>query len=92
MRIHVLSAGLLCGLLAAGGAWPADPPMEVTTDTPDYCAQLARAVGARNSQLAEVQRLLMEGRELCGRGEVRGGIVRLRRALVMLNQDGAAPP
>ena len=33
----------------------------------------------------DVQRLLAEGREMCDRGKTRGGIRRLRHALVLLH-------
>ncbi len=56
----------------------------LTTDTPAYCAQLARQVAEHHSPLLDVQRLLAEGREMCEQGQIRGGIRRLRRALVML--------
>ena len=63
-----------------------DPPSFVlTSDTPVYCAQLARQLADRHSPLLDVQRLLAEGREMCENGEVRAGIRRLRRALVILH-------
>ncbi len=61
------------------------PSFALTTDTPAYCAQLARQVAERRSAIADVQRLLSEGREMCDRGATRGGIRRLRRALVLLH-------
>ncbi len=68
----------------------ADPPsFALMTDTPAYCGQLARQVADRHSPVLDVQRLLAEGRELCDRGEVRGGIRRLRRALVLLHHGHA---
>jgi len=98
---------LLC-LLAAAPARAADDPQSfpLTTDTPQYCAQLAKQVSDRHSTLPDVQRLLAEGTDMCGRGQIRGGIRRLRRALVMLHhhrpkdlaprpgtaKDGAAKP
>ena len=70
----------------------ADDPQSftLTTDTPQYCAQLAKQVTDRHSTLPDVKRLLAEGRDLCDRGEVRGGIRRLRRALVMLHHRRTA--
>jgi hypothetical protein len=61
------------------------PSFVLTTDTPAYCTQLAKQVEARHSTLMDVQRLLAEGRDLCDRGQIRGGIRRLRRALVILH-------
>ena len=68
------------------------PSFALTTDTPAYCAQLVRQVVERHSSSVDVQRLLAEGRELCDRGQVRGGIRRLRRALVLLHHRGASSP
>jgi hypothetical protein len=73
-------------LLAAMPAQADDlPSFTLTTDTPAYCAQLAKQVGDRHSTLPDVQRLLAEGHDMCDRGEVRGGIRRLRHALVILH-------
>jgi hypothetical protein len=73
-------------LLAGTPAWADDPPsFTLTTDTPAYCTQLSKQVGDRHSTIADVQRLLAEGRDMCDRGEVRGGIRRLRRALIILH-------
>ncbi len=79
---------LLLGVQVTGAVSArADDPQSftLTTDTPQYCAQLAKQVGDRHSSIADVKRLLAEGRALCDRGEVRGGIRRLRRALVILH-------
>ena len=57
----------------------------LTSDTPAYCAQLARQIVERHSPVLDVQRLLAEGREMCDRGQIRGGIRRLRHALVLLH-------
>ena len=79
-------------LLAASPCLANDPPsFALTTDTASYCAQLAKQVADRHSTLLDVQRLLAEGREMCDRGQVRGGIKRLRRALVMLHHRDASP-
>ena len=82
LRVPVLLASL--GL--SGRAAADEPPsFALTTDTPAYCAQLVRQVAERHSASLDVQRLLAEGREMCENGEVRGGIRRLRRALVLLH-------
>jgi hypothetical protein len=65
-------------------------PMTVTTDTPQYCAQLVQQIAQRHSSLPDVARLLSEGRELCEQGEVRTGLRHLRRAEIILNHQ--APP
>ena len=77
-------------LVAAMPCRADEPSFTLTTDTPTYCAQLARQVAERHSALLDVQRLLAEGREMCEQGQVRGGIRRLRRALVMLRHRAAA--
>jgi hypothetical protein len=61
------------------------PSFALTTDTAQYCAQLIKQVSERHSTVPDVVRLLSEGREMCERGQVRGGIRRLRRALVVLH-------
>ncbi len=62
---------------------PADRPMAVTSDTADYCATLARLVGQAPSPTADARRLLADGQDMCARGKIRGGIARLRRALII---------
>ncbi len=82
LGVFVLLASLgLCGR----GLADEPPSFALTTDTPAYCAQLVRQVAERRSQSLDVQRLLAEGREMCEDGEIRGGIRRLRRALVLLH-------
>jgi hypothetical protein len=86
-------------LLVAASPAPAQeqPSFVVTTDTAQYCAQLGREIVSRQSRAAdlphvEVQRLLAEGRDMCARGAIRGGIARLRRALVILHHRSAPGP
>ena len=84
-------------LLLASPCLAEDPPsFALTSDTAAYCAQLARQVADRHSAVSDVQRLLGEGRDMCDRGQIRGGIRRLRRALVILHhrlvKEDAAPP
>ena len=65
-------------------------PQQVTTDTPEYCLQLLDRI----SELAriavnppqEATSLSAEGQRMCNQGQTRGGILRLRRALVLLRQ------
>lgn len=76
----------MVGLLGAVPAFAQEAQsFPLSTDTPQYCAGLVKQVSERHSAVADVQRLLAEGREMCDRGEIRGGIRRLRRALVMLH-------
>jgi hypothetical protein len=68
-------------------------PFEVTSDTPEYCVRLldriARLVTASSAPLPrEVFDLSSEGQRMCDHGQTRGGILRLRRALVIMKQVG----
>lgn len=62
-------------------------PVEVTTDSADYCEALARRVPRPPLASPEVTRLRREGTALCDSGHLQGGIMRLRRAL-LLSRDG----
>jgi hypothetical protein len=78
-------------LLAAAPCSAEDPPsFALTTDTLQYCVMLAKQVSDRHSPITDVQRLLSEGRAMCDRGQIRGGIRRLRRALVILHHVAPA--
>jgi hypothetical protein len=69
-------------------------PMRVTTDTAEYCDTLAslvtraeRAQVARDTHAAELQQvrdLVEEGHHMCADGLIRSGLLRLRRALMIL--------
>ena len=84
---------LLFWLLAVPRALAQDvPSFTLTTDTPQYCAQLAKQVADHHSAIPDVQHLLSEGHDMCDRGQIRGGIRRLRRALVILHHHRAASP
>jgi hypothetical protein len=62
--------------------------MQVMTDTPEYCWHLASEVAATPREFRqlppEVRMLALEGQRMCDRGLIRGGILRLRRALLLL--------
>lgn len=75
--------------LPSGVSPAADDPPRVITDSSDYCRQLRLMVEEVVRQTAAappwgVAMLTEEGGRMCDRGLVRGGIVRLRRALMML--------
>jgi hypothetical protein len=68
-------------------------PMEVTSDTPEYCLELLDRV----SELVrltvvpvprEVTDLTTEGHRMCAHGQTRGGIMRLRSALMIMEKGG----
>lgn len=85
---------LAVGLATTVLAQPASPqaPMEVTTDTPEYCIQLLDRVHSM-VQLAiakpphEVSFLSSEGQKMCAQGQTRGGIMRLRQAIMLMMHD-----
>jgi hypothetical protein len=91
--ILLVSAGLSLGLgiglssalpgLSEGAASDAATP--VTTDTLDYCNRLAREVAALRAP-DTARELTSEGQTLCREGQIRGGILRLRRAMVMVHE------
>ena len=62
--------------------------MRVMTDTPEYCWHLAAEIAATPRELRnlppDIRMLAMEGQRMCDHGLVRPGIMRLRRALMML--------
>jgi hypothetical protein len=93
-------AGLVTSL-AAAAALSASPvsgqttPLLVTTDTPQYCLHLLDEVSQlmrdAPSPPPEVTNLSTEGQRMCGQGQTRGGILRLRRALVLLKSRTLPP-
>lgn len=75
--------GLSSALLVATAARPDQQPVEVTTDSVDYCEALARRLPLPPIASPEVTRLRHEGEWMCDNGHVHGGIMRLRRALLL---------
>lgn len=88
-----LSVGLGVAAMPSPGAGQG-LPAQVTTDTPQYCLQLldrvSELVRIRVNPPEEVTDLSAAGQRMCDQGQTRGGIMRLRRALVLL-QQGAEP-
>lgn len=64
-----------------------DAPMVVTSDTRAYCLSLSDRIHRYGVMPQEVRELETEGRDLCEQGRVRGGINRLRRALMVLRAE-----
>jgi hypothetical protein len=64
------------------------PPEQVTSDTPAYCQQLAQRLDRLRNGVANppqaVNDLSAEGKHMCDQGLTRGGILRLRSAIVLL--------
>ena len=75
---------------AQNGAHDGDAPgaaMIVTSDSSAYCHTLSGAIEAHGALPREVRDLKVEGDGLCNGGHVRGGIARLRRALLALHKE-----
>jgi len=95
--IRSLGVGLLLmsgGFIgtAGGGA----PPTVLTTDTPEYCQKLIDRISqeiraASVPPPVEVASLSTEGQRMCNDGLTRGGVLRLRRALLILEQSATTP-
>lgn len=71
---------------AAPDAESGDGVMIVTTDTTAYCRTLSTAIAAYRALPREVMDLKAQGDGLCHKGQVQGGIARLRRALLVLEE------
>lgn len=81
--LTAVQLALLIALLSVPlAAAAADGPVRVTTDSTAYCAELAGRLAEQPYGLVEPARSLAdEGLRLCGKGHVRTGIAKLRRAL-----------
>ena len=70
-----------------------EPPMKVTSDSPEFCNELSAEVSEEERARhptplpEEVRVLTVEGRKMCEEGHLRPGILRLRRALQILKGD-----
>jgi hypothetical protein len=99
------ATGLLITLSALSSATPRSVavqdrivqanPMEVTSDTPEYCLRLLDRVSdlVRVSSAPvprEVTDLTTEGHRMCTHGQTRGGIMRLRSALMIMENGAGA--
>jgi hypothetical protein len=65
--------------------------MEITTDTPEYCQKLLHRVSelvrlASTPVPRDVVDLTAEGQRMCDHGQPRGGIMRLRSALLLMEK------
>jgi hypothetical protein len=70
-------------------------PMEVTTDTAEYCQHLLHRIRslARVATVPvphDVADLTSEGKQMCDNGQTRGGIMRLRSALMLMEKSSGA--
>jgi hypothetical protein len=93
----------LCAVATAGQSRPPEAPavvqtpgpMRLTTDSVEYCGDLAKRVrispALTDQALSdEVMMLVREGQRMCAHGLVIGGVARLRRALMLA--QGTPPP
>jgi len=77
-RLPILALVLAAPALATG----AEPVARVTTDSPDYCRELAQRLAPMPGARSEPARSLAEdGLRLCENGHPRSGVARLRRAI-----------
>ena len=63
----------------------------VTSDTAEYCNTLLGRISGmmhRAPPPVEAAALSVEGERMCEHGQTRGGIMRLRRVIVILNHAG----
>jgi hypothetical protein len=89
--LSLLTIGFGLPIMAAAPNASTQPDaMEVTSDTPAYCTLLLERVSNLMHVLPEARpdatRLSNEGQRLCDQGHIRGGILRLRRAWLLLTQ------
>ena len=92
---------VLCGAAesvpspADGGAAATAPTdsrtMIVTSDSGAYCRTLSGAIEAHGTLSREVSELKTQGDGLCDEGQIRSGINRLRRALLVLTHRNVPP-
>jgi hypothetical protein len=91
LAIAIVASAAWLGALPVAGQ---SPPQQVTSDTPQYCLHLLDRVSemvrlAGTPPPHEVAYLSNEGQRMCDQGQTRGGILRLRQALMlMLHQSG----
>lgn len=90
---RTIALGAATAWLGATPVVGQSPPERVTSDTPQYClhlldrvSEMVRIAGSPPPQ--EVTFLSSEGQRMCDQGQTRGGILRLRRALVLMMHQG----
>ena len=93
MAASIALGAVLLGAMPVVGQ---QTPQQVTTDTPEYCLKLLDRVSemvriASAPPPQEVSSLSSEGQRMCDQGQTRGGILRLRRALMLMMHSTAEP-
>jgi hypothetical protein len=94
IRSFGLGLALVSGVLVSSAGGDGIPAV-VTTDSPEYCQKLFDRIGqvlhtAAAPPPTEVASLSTEGQHMCNDGLTRGGILRLRRALLILEKGPTA--
>ena len=90
-------------LASGGGLMPLDQqvaaqqahdpgPVGITTDTAEYCLYLqdrihTLIIAAAAPPPHEATALTQEGQRMCEHGQTRGGVMRLRRALLLIQRE-----
>lgn len=92
----VACLGLMTIVMSAAPVIGQTAPQEVISDTPQYCLQLLDRVSelvrvAPSPPPEEVTHLSSEGQRMCDQGQTRGGILRLRRAIMLMMHWSAGP-
>jgi hypothetical protein len=93
-------AGVLVALGVGSGMFSSvageSTPEMVTSDTLTYCRHLALQLdqlkSASSNPPQTVNDLYVAGKDMCESGSIRGGILRLRSAIVMLLHPSASGP
>ncbi len=93
MPRFLLSAIFLCAWITTAASEDAiriasDDAMQVTSDTPSYCIDLAQRLDGRTDLPPEARSLSVEGRRMCQSGHVLGGLARVRRAMLLRRGEG----
>jgi hypothetical protein len=89
---------LLGAAPGAPEALSGDPPVRLTSDSAEYCQDLETRLNTTLHRLPTPPPLAVtlsaEGGDLCARGLVRGGITRLRQAMLIVrrSQPGQSQP
>jgi hypothetical protein len=94
--VRLLGLGAAAAWLGVAPVASQSPPQQVTSDTPEYClhlldrvSEMVRVAGSPPPQ--EVTFLSSEGQRMCDQGQTRGGILRLRRALMLMMHQSEGP-
>lgn len=87
-----LTTGLGIVLMATVPGVGQSPPAVITTDTLAYCRELSSKLSeliriAPRPPEDEVLNMGVEGRHMCDQGQIRGGILHLRRGVMVMLHD-----